>query len=73
MGKMNGGMPGGDMAMKGVDQGNMSPHLKDFQRPEKVFSQEGFSKTLDYIERQNSFTGKEASRVEKQAYNGRYS
>lgn len=73
MGKMNGGMPNGDMAMKGHNQGDMSPTMKDYQRPEKVYSQEGFSKTLDYIERQNSFTGKEASRIEKQAYMGRYS
>jgi hypothetical protein len=73
MSKKNGSMPNGDMAMKGLDQGNMEPHLKDYQRPEKVFSQEGFSKTLEYIERQNNFTGKEASRIEKQAYMGRYS
>lgn len=73
MSKKNGGMPNGDMAMKGHNQGDMSPHMKDFQRPEKVFSQEGFSKTLDYIDRQNAYTSKEAFRVEKQAYNGRYS
>ncbi len=73
MSKKNGSMPNGDMAMKGHDQGNMSPHMKDYQRPEKVFSQQGFNKTLDYIERQNSFTGKEASGIEKQAYHGRYS
>lgn len=73
MSKKNGSMPNGDMAMKGVNQGDMSPHIKDFQRPEKVFSQEGFNRTLDYIERQNEYCGKEASRIEKQAYKGRYS
>lgn len=73
MSKKNGSMPNGDMAMKGLNQGDMSPSIKDFQRPEKVYSQEGFSKTLDYIERQNSFTGKEADGIEKQAYKGRYS
>lgn len=72
-GRENGSMPSGDMAMRGHDQGDMSPSVKDFQRPEKVFSQEGFSKTLDYIERQNNFTGKEASTIDKQAYKGRYS
>jgi len=72
-GRENGSMPNGDMSMKGLNQGDMSPHIKDFQRPEKVFSQEGFSKTLEYIERQNSFTEKEAKGIEKQAYNGRYS
>lgn len=73
MSKKNGAMPNGDMAMKGLNQGDMSPSIKDFQRPEKSFSQEGFSKTLDYIGRQNSFTDKEASGIEKQAYKGRYS
>jgi hypothetical protein len=69
----NGGMPNGDMAMAGLNQGDMSPRIKDYQKPEKTYSQEGFNKTLDYVERQNKFTGKEASAVEKQAYQGRYS
>lgn len=73
MGKRDGGMPSGDMAMRGKDQGNMSPTVKDYQKPEKDFSQEGFSKTLSYIERQDKFQGTEASTVEKQAYKGRYS
>ncbi len=72
-GRENGSMPNGDMAMKGLNQGDMSPHIKDFQRPDKVFSQQDFSKTLNYIERQNEFTGKEASGIDKQAYQGRYS
>lgn len=73
MGRENGSMPSGDMAMKGLNQGDMSPHIKDYQRPEKVFSQEGFSKTLDYIDRQNNYTAREASTIDKQAYKGRYS
>jgi hypothetical protein len=73
MSKKNGSMPNGDMAMKGHDQGNMKPHLKDYQRPSKDFSQEGFSKTLDYIERQDKHQGMMAKDIEKQAYNGRYS
>ena len=73
MSKKNGSMPNGDMAMKGLKQGDMFPALKDYQRPEKVFSQEGFSKTLDYIERHNSQEGTMAKDIEKQAYKGRYS
>ena len=69
----NGGMPNGDMAMAGLNQGDMSPRIKDYQRPAKDFSQEGFSKTLDYIERQDKRLGAEASGIEKQAYQGRYS
>lgn len=73
MSKKDGEMPNGDLAMAGHDQGNMSPHIKDWQRPAKDYSQEGFSKTLDYMERQNKMQGKEASSIEKQAYKGRYS
>jgi len=73
MGKMNGSMPNGDMAMKGHDQGNMSPHLKDYEKPEKDFAERQFSKTLDYVERQNKFQGKMAKEIDKQGYVGRYS
>jgi hypothetical protein len=73
MGSRDGGMPSGDMAMAGLNQGDMSPRIKDYQKPSKDFSQEGFSKTLDYIERQDKLAATEASTVEKQAYKGRYS
>ena len=61
------------MAKAGYKQGNMSPHVEDYQKPYKNFSQEGFSKTDEYIERQDKFQSKEASEVKKQAYQGRYS
>lgn len=73
MSKKNGAMPNGDMAMRGLKQGDMSPSIKDYQRPQKVYSQEQFSKTLDYVERHNAQEGKMASGIEKQAYKGRYS
>jgi hypothetical protein len=73
MSKMNGKMPSDDMAMAGLNQGDMSPRMKDYQKPSKDFSQEGFSKTLDYIERQDRMQGGMAKDVEKQAYQGRYS
>ncbi len=73
MSKLNGSMPNGDMAMKGHDQGNMSPHMKDFQKPEKDFAERQFSKTLEYVERQNSHQSGMAKGLEKQAYRGRYS
>jgi hypothetical protein len=69
----NGAMPNGDMAMRGLNQGDMSPTIKDYQKPSKDYSQEGFNKTLDYVERQNKFQGTEARAVENQAYHGRYS
>ena len=72
-GSRDGGMPNGDMAMAGLNQGDMSPRIKDWQKPEKAYSQEGFSKTLEYVERQDKFQDTEASTIESQAYHGRYS
>lgn len=61
------------MAKAGYTQGDMSPHVEDYQKPHKDYSQEGFSKTTEYIERQDAFQGRGAKDVEKQAYKGRYS
>lgn len=61
------------MAKAGYVQGDMSPKVKDYQKPSSDFSQEGFSKTLEYVERQDAFQKREAKDVEKQAYKGRYS
>jgi hypothetical protein len=55
------------------EQGNMSPTVEDYQRPVSNYSQEGFSKTTEYVERNNAYVGKEAAEVRKQAYKGRYS
>ena len=72
-GKKNGSMPNGHMAMKGLNQGDMSPHVESFQKPENDFAERGFSKTLEYVERQNRMQGGMSSGLNKQAYNGRYS
>jgi len=61
------------MKNRGLKQGDMSPHVEDYQKPEKDFSQKGFSRTDEYIERQDAFQGKEASEIRKQGYQGRYS
>ena len=61
------------MSKAGYVQGDMNPHVKDYQKPSKDFSQEGFSKTTEYVERQDAFQAREARDVEKQAYKGRYS
>ena len=61
------------MGKMGVRQGDMSPKVEEYQKPESNFCERGFSKTLDYIERHNKFEGKEAKEVKKQAYMGRYS
>lgn len=61
------------MAKAGYTQGDMSPHVEDYQKPGSDFSQEGFSKTTEYVERQDAFQKREASDIKKQAYKGRYS
>jgi hypothetical protein len=63
----------GRMAHKGHTQGDMSPVVEDYQRPMKAFSQEGFSKTTQYIERQDKHQTEAAHDIKKQAYMGRYS
>jgi hypothetical protein len=57
----------------GKIQGDMTPHVEDYQKPAGDYSQEGFSKTTQYIERQDKFQKKEANEIKKQGYQGRYS
>jgi hypothetical protein len=61
------------MGHAGYTQGDMSPHVKDYQKPASDFSQEGFSKTLEYVERQDAFQAKECKQIRKEGYKGRYS
>ena len=61
------------LSKAGYTQGDMSPHVSNYQKPTSSYSQEGFSKTTDYIERQDRIQNKMASDVRKQAYKGRYS
>jgi hypothetical protein len=62
-----------NMAKKGYVNGDMSPHVEDYQKPHSNYAEEGFSKTLQYIERQDAFVNREASEIKKQHYKGRYS
>ena len=61
------------MAKAGYVQGSMEPHVVDYQKPHGDFSQEGFSKTTEYVERQDAFQKKEANEIKSHAYKGRYS
>ena len=61
------------MSKAGYVQGEMSPHVEDYQAKKGDFSQEGFSRTLDYIERQDKHREMAARDIKKQAYMGRYS
>lgn len=61
------------MSKAGYVQGEMSPRVEDYQKPESDFAERGFSKTLEYIERQDRFQSKESKEIKKQGYMGRYS
>lgn len=61
------------MGKKGYNQGDMSPKVDDYQLPSGDFSQAGFSKTTQYIERQDKIQAKNTKTVKNQAYQGRYS
>lgn len=66
-------MQKGKMGNKGLNQGDMSPVVEDYQKPVSEFSQAFMNKTTQYIERHNKYETKEASQIKKQDYKGRYS
>ena len=55
----------------GNKQGDMSSHVEDYQKPASNYSQTGFSKTTDYVKRQERTVAGECSKIKKQSYNGR--
>lgn len=61
------------LSKAGYTQGDMSPKVEDYQKPMSNYSQEGFSKTLDYVSRQEKYVAKECSKIKSQDYKGRYS
>lgn len=61
------------MAKAGYEQGDMSPKVKDYQKPMKDYSQKDFSKTTEYIERQDRQQSEDARMLDKQPWKGRYS
>ena len=57
------------MAIKhGYEQGDMTPTVESYQKPEKDFAERGFSKTYEYVERQDKHQGCMAKDLNKQAY-----
>lgn len=61
------------MSKHGYTQGDMKPTVEDYQKPESDFSQRGFNKTTEYVERQDMRQSDMCKDVNKQAYKGRYS
>ena len=63
----------GKMAKKGYAQGEMSPVVDDYSLKSDAYSQRGFSKTTEYIERNTAHQVQAADDINKQEYKGRYS
>jgi hypothetical protein len=61
------------MSKAGYAQGDMSPHVEDYQKPSKDFAERGFNKTTEYVERQDKMQSGMSKGLNKQAYQGRYS
>lgn len=61
------------MARAGYEQGDMKPHVEDYQKSERDFPERGFSKTTEYIERQDRRQSEMSKDIDKQGYQGRYS
>jgi hypothetical protein len=61
------------MSKAGYTQGDMSPTVESYQKPEKDFAERGFSKTTEYVERQDKMQAGMSKDLNKQAYQGRYS
>lgn len=56
----------------GYNQGDMKPHVSDYSKPEKCYSQKYDQAPLNYVERNNSIQGHEAMKLRGEAYKGRY-
>lgn len=61
------------MGKMGYMQGDMNPHVEDYQRPSSAYSQQDFNKTTEYISRNDATQTAQASDIKKQDYKGRYS
>ena len=61
------------MSKAGYTQGDMSPKVEEYQKPEKDFAERGFNKTTEYIERQDKRQSGMSKGLNKQSYQCRYS
>lgn len=61
------------MSKAGYVQGDMSPKVENYEKPMGDFAESGFSKTLEYVERQDKHQKMAAHDIKKQHYMGRYS
>ena len=56
----------------GYKQGNMTPKVDDYSKPEACYAQRFDQAPLNYVSRNNSMQKKEASQLRSEAYKGRY-
>ncbi len=56
----------------GYKQGDMTPTVDDYAKPEGCYAQRFDQAPLNYIERNNSMQKKEASKLKSEAFKGRY-
>ena len=63
---------GSEKNMMGYNQGDMKPHVENYQADVRQFAEHDMGKTNEYISRRDSFQNKEASEIRGQKYHGRY-
>ena len=61
------------MSKAGYVQGDMNPKVDDYQMPMKDFAEHDFSKTTQYVERQDKQQAQNKKQISKQDFKGRYS
>lgn len=57
---------------QGNKQGDMSPHIKDYQPKDGQYAGEQNGKTTMYIEKRDRIQKAEAGKIRSQDYKGRY-
>ena len=57
---------------KGYKQGDMSPQVEDYQKPESCYSQKYDQAPLNYVERQDRIQMDESKKLRGEAFKGRY-
>lgn len=63
---------GGNVMKDGYNQGDMKPVVKDYQSPERTYSQMYDQATTDYISRQDKICEKESGKLRNEKFKGRY-
>lgn len=61
------------MSKAGYVQGDMSPHVEDYQRPASTYAEHQYGTTTEYIARQDRQLNGEAKQLRSHSYKGRYS